>query len=75
MPPSKFEVNPTLLLRVKRSSFSLFLLASSCSNAYFRAYAIIDFLVDQLVFLNTVTNYGKILQKLGKIMQYILAIS
>ena len=56
MPPSKFEANLTLRLRVKRTSFSLFTLASSCSNAYFRAYAIIDFLADQLVFLNTVTN-------------------
>ena len=35
--------------------FSLFPLASSCSNAYIRAYAIIDFLADRLVFLNTVT--------------------
>ena len=40
MPPSKFEANPTLRVRVKRSSFSLFPLASSCSNADFRAYAI-----------------------------------
>ena len=57
MPPSKFEANPMLRLRVKRASFSLFTLASSCSNAYFRAYAIIDFLADRFVFLNTVT-YG-----------------
>ena len=55
MPPSKFEANPTLRLRVNRSSFSLFPLASSCLNAYFHAYAIIDFLADQLVFLKTVT--------------------
>ena len=54
MPPSKFEVNPTLRLGVKRASFSLFPLASSCSNAYFRAYAIIDFLADRFVILNTV---------------------
>ena len=57
MPPSKFEANPTLHHGVKRASFSLFTLASSCANAYFRAYAIIDFLADRLVFLNTVT-YG-----------------
>ena len=56
MPPSKFEVNPTLRRHVKRASFSLFPLASSCSNAYLRTYAIIDFLTDRLVFLNTVTN-------------------
>ena len=55
MPPSKFEANPTLIRGVKRASFSLFTLASSCANAYFHAYTIIDFLADQLVFLNTVT--------------------
>ena len=55
MPLSKFEANPMLRRGVKRASFSLFTLASSCSNAYFRAYAIIDFLTDPLVFLNTVT--------------------
>ena len=64
MPPSKFEANLTLRLRVKRTSFSLFTLASSCSNAYFRAYAIIDFLADRLVFLNTVTNLES--QKIGR---------
>ena len=64
IPPSKFEANPTFRLRVKRASFSLFTLASSCSNAYFRAYAIIDFLADRLVFLNTVTNLE--LQKIGR---------
>ena len=52
MPPSKFEASRG----VKRASFSLFTLASSCANAYFRAYAIIDFIADRLVFLNTVTN-------------------
>ena len=61
MPPSKFEANPTLHRGVKRASFSLFTLASSCANAYFRAYAIIDFLADRLVFLNTVTNAFSIL--------------
>ena len=55
MPPAKFEANPTLHQRVKRPSFSLFTIASSCSNTYFRAYAIIDFLADRLVFLNMVT--------------------
>ena len=64
MPPSKFEANLTLRLRVKRTSFSLFTLASSCLNAYFRAYAIINFLADRLVFLNTVTNLE--LQKIGR---------
>ena len=49
------EANPTLHGGVKRASFSLFTLVSSCANAYFRAYAIIDFLADRLVFLNTVT--------------------
>ena len=56
MPPSKFEANPTLCRGVKSASFSLFTLASSCANAYFRAYSIIDFLADRLVFLNMVTN-------------------
>ena len=62
MPPSKFEANPTLCRRVKHTSFSLFPLASLCSNMCFCAYAIIDFLADQLVFLNTITyvsEYGK----------------
>ena len=53
MPPSKFEANPMLHLRVK---YALFQLASSCSNDYFRACAIINFLANQLVLLNTVTN-------------------
>ena len=57
MPLSKFEANPMLHLRVKRSSFSVFPLVSSCSNVYFRTYAIIYFLADQLVFLNMVTFY------------------
>ena len=35
MPLSKFEANLMLLLRVKRASFSLFPLASSCSNDSF----------------------------------------
>ena len=56
MPPSKFEANSTLHRGVKRASFSLFTLASSCANTYYRVYAIIDFLADQLVFLNTVTK-------------------
>ena len=64
MPPSKFEANPMLRLRVKRAFFSLFTLASSCSNVYFHAYTIIDFLADRLVFLNTVTYNSKI-QKLS----------
>ena len=59
MPPSNFEANPKLRLRVKRASFYLFSLVSSCSNAYFRAYAIIDFLADRLVFLNMVTFITK----------------
>ena len=56
MPPSKFEVNPMLHLRVRRASF---LLESLCSNDYYRAYAIIDFLTNRLVFPNMVTyiNY------------------
>ena len=57
MPPSKFEANPTLLHGVTRASFSLFTLGSSCANAYFSSYAIIDFPADPLVFLNTVTIY------------------
>ena len=59
MPLSKFEAILTLSLREKRASFSLFPLASSCSNAYFRAYAIINFLADRLVFLNMVTYARK----------------
>ena len=58
---SKFEANQTVRRGVKRASFSLFTLASLCANVYFRTYAIIDFLADQLVFLNTVTYvYNKI---------------
>ena len=56
MPPSKFEVDLMLRLRVTLASFSLFPLASSYSNAYFCVYEIIYFLADQLVFLNTVTS-------------------
>ena len=62
MPPSKFEANLTLRRGVRRASFSWFSLASSCANAYFCTYAIIDFLADRLVFLNTVTyvtGFGK----------------
>ena len=55
MPPSKFEASPMFSLRVKYYSFSVFPLASLCSNVYLHAYAIIDFLSDRLVFLNTVT--------------------
>ena len=49
MPTSIFEANPTLHLRVKCTSFFLFTLVFLCSNMYFRAYAIIDFLADRLV--------------------------
>ena len=55
MASSKFEANPLLHLRVRRSFFSLFPLASSFSHDYFRTYAIIDFITNQLVFANTVT--------------------
>ena len=55
MLPSKFEANPMLCLQVRRSSFSLFPLASSCLNNYFRTYVIIDFLANWLVFINKVT--------------------
>ena len=55
MPPFKFEVNPILHLQVKRASFSLLPLASLGLKDYFRVYAIIDFLANMLVFLNTVT--------------------
>ena len=58
MPPSKIEANLTLGLQVQHASCSLFPSASSCSNDYFREYAIIDFLANQLVFLFTVTYYG-----------------
>ena len=54
MPPSKYEANPTLCLRVNAFLY-LFPLASLCSNDYFRAYVIIDFLANWLVFLNMVT--------------------
>ena len=40
---------------VRRTTFSLFPLTSSCLNNYFRVYSIIYFLANQLVFLNTVT--------------------
>ena len=42
MLPSKFEANPMLGLRVRHTSFSLFPLASLCSNDYYCAYAIIN---------------------------------
>ena len=48
MLPSKFEANPTLRLRLRHASFSLFLLAYLCSNDYYRTYALIDFLANQL---------------------------
>ena len=57
MLPSKFEANLTLRLRVKHTSFALFPLASSCSNDYFCADLMFDFLANRLVFLNTVTYY------------------
>ena len=53
MPPSKFEANLALRRGVKRVFFvyiSVFVL-----ECVFPAYAIIDFLADRLVFLNTVT--------------------
>ena len=53
---STFEANVTLRLRVRHTSFYLFPLASSCTNDYFRAYAIIDFLANWLVFPNMVTH-------------------
>ena len=65
MPPSKFEANQMFRLRVKCTFFSFFPLASSCLNAYFRAYAIIDFLADRLVFLNNVTFYLPLLLDLS----------
>ena len=55
MQSSKFEANPMLRLRVRCASLSLFPLASSCSDDYFCAYAIIDFLANWVVFLNTAT--------------------
>ena len=54
MPPSKFEANPTLRLRVRHASLSLFPVASSCSNDCFHVYAKIYFLANQLFFPNTV---------------------
>ena len=65
MPPSKFDANQMFRLRVKCASFSFFPLAPLCSNAYFRAYAIIDFLADRLVFLNKVTFYLALLLDLS----------
>ena len=44
----------TFHVRVKCTSFSL---ASSCSNPYIRAYVIINFLADWLVFLIMVSLY------------------
>ena len=61
MLPSKFEANPTLRLRVRRVSFASFPLASSCSNDYFLAYVIIDFLANRLVFLVTMIVLGQCL--------------
>ena len=50
-----FEAYPMLHLRVRRASFSLFPLVCSCSNDYFCAYAVVDFLANKLVFPNMVT--------------------
>ena len=55
MPPSNFEANLTLHLRVRHAIFSLFPFASSSSNDYFHMCVIIDFLANRLVFLNTVS--------------------
>ena len=41
-------------LRVRHTPYSLFSLESSCLNDYFLAYAIIDYLVNRLVFPNKV---------------------
>ena len=46
------NLKPLQLLRVRRASFSLFPLVSSCLNDYFRMYAIIDFLANWLGFVN-----------------------
>ena len=54
----QFEANPSLRLRVKHASFSLLPLTSSCSNAYFHTYVIIDFLADWLVFLLNMVTCG-----------------
>ena len=51
MLPSKFEANPIIHLEQDVHLF----LASSCSNDYFQAYAIIYFLANRLVFQNMVT--------------------
>ena len=59
MPSSKFGANLMIRLRVRRTSFSLFPLASACSNNYFCTYAIIDFLTKQLVFPNPGTYLKK----------------
>ena len=59
MPSSKFEASTTLILRVRCGSFSILSLASSFLNDYFRAYMIIDFLANRLVFVNTVTYYSR----------------
>ena len=42
------NLKPMVYFWVRRASFSLFPLASSYSNDYFREYAIIDFLANQL---------------------------
>ena len=54
MPLSKFEANTT---RLKCAYFSLFPLASSCSNDSFSIYMYVrdNFLANRLVFLNMVT--------------------
>ena len=56
MLPSKYEANPTLRLS-SSSKMRLFFLAFSCSNDYFRAYAIIKILANWFVFPNMVTYY------------------
>ena len=55
MPPSKFDANPMLCRRVRHASFSFILLVSSCSNDYYHAYAIIDFLANRFGFPNIVS--------------------
>ena len=55
MPLSKFEANLMLRLPVRHTPLFLFPLVSLCSNNYFSAYAIIDYLDNQLTFPNVVT--------------------
>ena len=65
---SKFEANLMHSLQARFTSSSLFPLVSSSLNDYFHAYAIIDFIANQLVFINMITYIFSVVSEIIKIM-------